>query len=114
MTDVPIDPRRFDQERSRAVAALDLAFSQGQNFLTKSISADSTFTFSGSVPSGRGAIIVLELTVTGATRTTTWPASVKWPTGTALALPVGVYLISFTTVNAGATWRGNLGSVYAS
>lgn len=95
-------------DRVTAVAALDIALAAGQTTFTKSISGASTFTFSGAVPSGRAALFLLQLTVTGASQTPTWPASVRWPApGTAPAFAVGVHAISFVTFDAGTTWRAS-------
>jgi hypothetical protein len=86
-----------------AVAALDIDCSAG-NFFTKTIAANSTFTFS-SVPATRAFAFTLELTHTSGT--VTWPASVKWPGDTAPTLTTGkTHLFTFVTDDGGTRWRG--------
>lgn len=84
------------------VAALDIDCSAG-NFFTKTISANSTFTFSN-VPTSRAFAFTLELIHTSGT--VTWPASVVWPGGAAPTLTTGkTHLFTFVTDNNGTTWR---------
>jgi hypothetical protein len=86
-----------------AVAALDIDCTAG-NFFTKTISANSTFTFS-SPPSSRAYAFTLELTHTSGT--VTWPAAVQWPGGTAPSLTTGkTHLFVFVTDDGGTRWRG--------
>jgi cytoskeletal protein CcmA (bactofilin family) len=86
-----------------AVAALDIDCSAG-NYFTKTINANSTFTFSNA-PSSRAYAFTLELTHTSGT--ITWPASVQWPNGTAPTLTTGkTHLLTFVTDDAGTRWRG--------
>lgn len=86
-----------------AVAALDIDCSLG-NYFTKTINANSTFTFSNA-PASRAYGFLLELTQTSGT--VTWPAAVQWPNGTAPALTTGkVQMFSFITDDGGTTWRG--------
>lgn len=85
-----------------AVPALDIDCSQG-NFFTKSINANSTFTFSNP-PSSRAFAFTLEVNHTSGT--ITWPTTVRWPGGTAPSLTTGrVHLFTFVTDDAGANWR---------
>lgn len=94
-----------------AVAALDIDCSAG-NYFTKSISSNSTFTFSN-VPSSRAFGFVLRLSITG-TPTITWPASVLWPDGLEPSWSSGaVNLYVFTTDNGGSVWRGAALTDYA-
>jgi len=87
------------------VTASDIDCSQG-NYFTKTASGALTWTFSN-VPASRAVLVILELT-NGGTGTQTWPASVKWPGGTAPVLTVsGVDVITFLTDDSGTTWRGN-------
>jgi hypothetical protein len=84
-------------------SALDIDCSSGVYF-TKSVGADSTFTFS-SAPSGVAYGFVLELTHT--LGTVTWPSAVKWPYNSTPSLTTGkTHLFVFITNNAGTTWRG--------
>ena len=100
---------RFDLNGSYAsnivaVAALDINCSAG-NFFTKTINANSTFTFS-SVPSSRAYSFTLELTQTSGT--VTWPASVTWPGGTTPSLTTNrTHLFMFVTDDGGTRWRGS-------
>ena len=86
-----------------AVAVLDIDCSLG-NFFTKTINANSTFTFSNP-PSSRVFAFTLELTHTSGT--VTWPTTVRWPGGTAPTLTTSrVHLFTFVTDDAGTNWRG--------
>ena len=91
-------------ENITAVAALDIDCSTA-NYFTKTISGDSTFTFSN-VPSGGAYSFTLELTHTSGT--VTWPETVKWPTDTAPTLTTGkTHLFIFVTDDGGTRWRGS-------
>lgn len=86
-----------------AVAALAIDCSLG-NYFTKTIAANSTFTFSNP-PASRAYAFTLELTHTSGT--VTWPASVKWPGDTAPTLTTGkTHLFTFVTDDGGTRWRG--------
>ena len=73
------------------------------NFYKKTISGNTSFTFSN-VPSGKAYSIVFDLTVTSGT--VTWPGSVIPPnSGTFPVLTVGKrHLIGFITSNGGTSW----------
>jgi len=87
-----------------AVAALDVDCSLG-NYFTKTIAANSTFTFSNPPASGRAYAFTLEVTHTSGT--ITWPASVKWPLDVAPTLTTGkTHLFMFVTKDGGTRWRG--------
>ena len=87
-----------------AVSALDINCSTG-NYFTKTIAADSTFTFSNA-PSSRAYSFALQVTHTSGT--ITWPAAVKWPNNTAPTLTTGrTHIFMFGTINAGSTWYGS-------
>ena len=89
---------------SEAVGALDIDCSTG-NYFTKTISADSTFTFSSPASSGTVSSFTLELTHTSGT--VTWPTSVKWNADTAPTLTTGkTHLFMFVTDDGGTRWRG--------
>jgi hypothetical protein len=86
-----------------AMGALDVDCSAG-NYFTKTINANSTFTFSN-VPASRAFSFVLELTHTSGT--VTWPASVKFPSDTAPTLTTGkTHLFVFETNDGGTRFRG--------
>jgi hypothetical protein len=95
------------EQASEAVAALDVDCSTG-NYFTKSISSNSTFTFSNIPASGTAYSFTLEVDVTGTSTAITWPASVEWPYGiTAPSLTdTKTHLFMFVTNNNGTTWRG--------
>jgi len=87
-----------------AVAALDVDCSLG-NYFTKTIAADSTFTFSNPPSSGRAYAFTLELTHTSGV--ITWPTSVKWPYDVTPTLTTGkTHLFMFVTIDGGTRWRG--------
>jgi hypothetical protein len=85
-----------------AVSLLDIDCSAG-NYFTKTISGNSTFTFSN-VPSGAyGMIVEIENT----SGTITWPAAVKFPNDTAPSLSTGkTHVFVFITDDSGSRWRG--------
>jgi hypothetical protein len=86
-----------------AVAALDVDCTQG-NFFTKTIAANSTFTFSNP-PASRAYAFTLEIVHTSGT--ITWPTTVRWPGNTAPTLTTGrTHLITFVTDNGGTIWYG--------
>lgn len=92
-----------------AMSANDVDCEAG-NFFSKTISANTTFTFSNPPASGTAFGFVLELTVSG-TRTVTWPASVDWAGGTAPDAPADgeTDILCFLTRDGGTTWYGFLG-----
>jgi hypothetical protein len=86
-----------------SVGALDIDCSTG-NYFTKTISANSTFTFSNP-PASRAYAFTLELTHTSGT--VTWPASVTWPGNIAPTLTSArTSLFVFVTDDGGTRWRG--------
>ena len=92
------------KQTAEAVSALDIDLATG-NYFTKTISADSTFTFSNPPASGTACSFTLELTHTSGT--VTWPASVKFPADTAPTLTTGkTHLFMFVTDDGGTRYRG--------
>ncbi len=92
------------KQTAEAVSALDIDLATG-NYFTKTISADSTFTFSNPPASGTAGTFTLELTHTSGT--VTWPASVKFPADTAPTLTTGkTHLFMFVTDDGGTRYRG--------
>lgn len=86
-----------------AVSALDIDCASG-NYFTKTINANSTFTFSN-VPASGSFSFTLELTHTSGT--VTWPGSVKFPSDTAPTLTTGkTHLFMFVTDDGGTRFRG--------
>ena len=93
-----------------AVAGADLDLSSASLF-TKSISANTTFTFSNlPVADEDGVAFAVRLTISGSA-VPSWPASVKWPGGTKPPLPNGTHLIGFLSFDDGTTWDAILGGV---
>jgi hypothetical protein len=94
-----------------AMAALDVNCSLSTYF-RKTISSNSTFTFSNA-PSGYAFAFTLELTHTSGT--VTWPASVRWTGNAAPTLTSPrVHLFTFLTDDGGSSWRGAYQTNYAS
>lgn len=94
----------------QALAALDIDVSL-QDFFTKAISANSTFTFSNPTASKAQAFI-LELTISSSA-VPTWPASVDWDNGTAPTFGNGRHVLGFVTFDGGTTWTGMVGAYSA-
>lgn len=92
------------EQVAEAVSALDIDLNNG-NYFTKTINANSTFTFSNPPASGTVGSFVLELTHTSGT--VTWPSSVKFPADTAPTLTTGkTHLFFFVTDDGGTRYRG--------
>jgi hypothetical protein len=89
-----------------AVSGTDIDCEAG-NVFSKTISANTTFTFSNPPASGTAYGFTFKLTVSG-TRTVTWPSAVDWAGGTAPDAPASgetdVYV--FFTHDGGTTWYG--------
>lgn len=86
---------------------------QSGNYVSATIAALTTFTFSNPLASPNASSFVLELTNGGAF-TVNWPVAVKWPSAIAPTLTTsGVDILVFLTDDAGTTWRGNV-SIYDS
>ncbi len=80
-------------------------------FHTKTITANTTFTFSNPPAAGLLGQFTLKLTNGGAF-TITWPASVVWPGGTEPSWSAaGVDIVSFFTDDGGTTYYGLLGGL---
>jgi len=77
------------------------------DFFTKSISSNTTFTFSNATAS-KGLGFIVYLTISSAA-VPTWPASVKWPGGVIPTLPNGLHELGFTSKDGGTTWMGHIG-----
>lgn len=92
------------KQAAETVSALDIDLSTG-NYFTKTISANSTFTFSNPPASGTVGSFTLELTHTSGT--VTWPTSVKFPADTVPGLTAGkTHLFFFVTDDGGTRYRG--------
>ena len=92
------------EQVAEAVSALDIDLNDG-NYFTKTINANSTFTFSNPPASGTVGSFTLELTHTSGT--VTWPSSVKFNADTAPTLTTGkTHLFFFVTDDGGTRYRG--------
>jgi hypothetical protein len=80
------------------------------NIFNLTLTANCTITFTNPPATGKAGSVTLILTQDGVgTRTISWPASVKWPGGTAPTLSVSsasVDIIQLLTIDGGTTWRG--------
>ena len=93
------------EQVAEAVGALDIDCSTG-NYFTKTINANSTFTFS--IPAASGTVTSFTLELTHTSGTVTWPASVKWNADTAPTLTAGkTHLFMFVTDDGGTRYRGS-------
>jgi hypothetical protein len=79
------------------------------DFFSKSISANTTFTFD-SAASGKTQVFILEITISSAA-VPTWPASVDWPGGVAPVLGNGKHVLGFMTLDGGTNWTGFVGGI---
>ena len=85
-----------------SVPVLNVDCSLG-NYFTKTISSNSTFTFSN-VPSGAYGMVV---EINNTSGTITWPSSVKWPNDRTPLLSTGkTHVFVFITDDSGSRWRG--------
>ena len=92
------------KQAAEAVGALAIDLATG-NYFTKTISGNSTFTFTNAPSSGTVGSFTLELTHSSGT--VTWPSSVKWPADTAPTLTTGkTHLLMFVTDDGGTRYRG--------
>ena len=94
---------------AEAMSALDVDCSTG-NYFTKSISSNSTITFSNIPASGTVCAFTLELSLTGSSTTITWPSSVYWNNDAGQTAPTLTdarkHLFTFITSDGGTTVRG--------
>jgi|TARA_B100000035_G_scaffold65718_1_gene53445 hypothetical protein len=87
-----------------AVSSTSIDLSTG-NYFTKTISGNTTFTFTNPPSSGTVGSFTLELTHSSGT--VTWPSSVKFPADTAPTLTTGkTHLFVFVTDDGGSRYRG--------
>jgi hypothetical protein len=76
------------------------------NFISATVAGVTTWTFSNPIASPAVTGFILELT-NGGSAGISWPASVKWPGGTAPSLTAaGVDVLTFFTDDGGTTYRG--------
>lgn len=80
---------------------------------TKTISANTTISFTN-VPAAPATACVTLILTNGGAYTVTWPSSVKWSGGTAPDLTAsGVDVLTFLTIDGGTTWYGTVNSLGA-
>ena len=92
-------------QAATAMGALDLDL-RTSNYFTKTISGNSTFTFSN--PAASGTVTTFTLELTHSSGTVTWPSSVKWNADTAPTLTTGkTHLFMFVTDDGGSRYRGS-------
>jgi hypothetical protein len=82
------------------------------------LTENTTFTLSNPSPTGKLCSIQIEIKQDGSSGayTVAWPASVKWPGGTAPTISTSndaIDLITLSTIDAGTTWLGNFSQAYA-
>ncbi len=70
---------------------------------TKTLSANTTFTFSNAIP---GQTIVIRLTNTASNYTVTWP-SMKWPVQTTPVMTIGAFSDVYTIIYDGTNYFGS-------
>ena len=94
---------------AETISALDVDCSTG-NYFKKSISSNSTITFSNIPSSGTVCAFTLELSLTGSSTTITWPSSVYWNNDAGQTAPTLTdarkHLFTFVTSDGGTTVRG--------
>lgn len=84
------------------------------NLFTCTLNANITTLTISNTPSSSGVSISFTIifTADGTARTITWPASIKWPGGTAPTLTSTngkIDVLSFVSVNQGSSWLGFVG-----
>lgn len=88
---------------TQAISALNVDWTKS-NVFTKTLAANSTFTFSGQVD---GQVILVALTNTASNYTVTWP-SLKWPGNVAPVQTVGAHTDVYSFANIGGTIYGSV------
>lgn len=89
-------------------SAYALNYANSQNFAI-TLTANCTFTITN--PPAKGGCINIRLGKNAAGRTATWPASVKWPDGSAPTLTnanASIDVITLVTFDGGTTWQGSM------
>ena len=95
---------------SSASNVLTLDIVNGNVFSTLLTENVTTFNFNNPSPSGKACSFTWVMTQHSAAVTVTWPAAVKWDSGTAPTITAnnGIYVFTFMTYDAGTTWYGFL------
>ena len=86
---------------TQALAGTDIDLSLAE-FFTKSISTNTTFTFSNPTAS-KAMVFVVELTITSGA-VDTWPANVEFSYGAQTTLGNGKHTLGFISFNGGTDW----------
>ena len=78
------------------------------NVIQHTLSGDPTYTFSNPPASGTAGSFTLIIIQPATAVSVTWPASVAWRDGAEPALDTdsATYILTFITVDGGATWYG--------
>ena len=95
--------------------AIEADCSTGNSFYHL-LTENTTFTLSNPSPTGKYCEITILIVQDSTTRTVAWPASVKWPGGTAPTITAssgGIDVVTLFTVDFGGTWYGNFSQAYA-
>lgn len=96
------------KQNVQAVASTSIDLSTAEVF-TKSMSANTTFTFDNPTASKAQAFLLFLTISSGADPT--WPASVDWTGSATPDLPNGKHLLGFITEDGGTTWTGLVGGL---
>jgi hypothetical protein len=83
------------------------------NVFTHSLTGNTTYSITNAV-SGQAHSFTLIIIQTATVRTLTFPASVKWQDGEMPVITTAskTYVLTFMTVNGGATWLGMFGGEF--
>ena len=104
----------IEKQTAPAIASgvLALNCASGNVFAVSLNAAITSITFSNIPTSGNAFGLTLAFTADGTPRTISWPASVKWPSGTAPTMTstsAKVDIFVLTTWDAGTTWYAMVG-----
>lgn len=88
-----------------AISALDIDWTDPNRTFYKTLSANSTFTFSNTV---EGKNIVVVLINTASNYTVTWPAGIKWANGTAPTMTIGAKADVYTFIKVNSIFYGSV------
>lgn len=102
---------------SSAAGTLTLDLSTGNSFAT-TLTENATVVLTNPPATSNYGELIIKITQDGAggAFTVTWPASVKWPSGTAPVITVtngAIDEVTLRTSNAGAEWRGGFSQAFA-
>ncbi len=92
------------KQNVQALGALDIDLTLGEYF-TKTIAANSTFTFSN-VVAGKAQTFHVALTI-GSSAVPAWPGSVNWGATGMPAMGNGTHLLTFETNDGGTNWAAS-------